>query len=334
MRFLRRGLLLGIMLTLSIVTISTSVLAQQSATPSAGTPVAGGDALDGRLGGSLDSFEALYGIPDFTGDGLVRYDAVTLNGNQTILVVYYDANQTVTRLALVYSARPANMADTAGIQTAAATVAPVDGTCEAAAISTGFGSEVYPCQSVALESVFPENALTALGVTQGNPGDYSIAVDPLPDAYFELIVQPGVDGASLAPTPVPGEPTATPTPTVDEQYPELSDPTALMNGDIPLQEAFSFSGTILTLQVAEFGMQYHLGQDESIGASSLFQVEVPIPNSPDTAVLFVGYNGDATSLAIGDSVTVYGTNAGTQCFDNALDTEVCQPLIAADVVEE
>lgn len=334
MRFLRRGLLLGIVLTLSVVTISSGVLAQQSATPSAGTPVAGGNALAGRLGGSLDSFEALYGTPDFTGDGLVRYDAVILNGNPTILVVYYDANQTVTRVALVYSTSPANLADATGIASTAATVAPVDGTCETTAMSTGFGNEVYPCHSAALEPVFTASTLTALGVTQGEPGDYSIAVDPLPDAYFELIVQPGTDGASLAPTPVPGAPTATATPTLAEQYPPLTDPTALMNGDIPLQEGLSFSGTILTLQVAEFGMQFHLGQDESFGASSLFQVEVPIQNSSDTAVLFVGYNGDATSLAIGDTVTVYGTNAGTQCFDNALDTEVCQPLIAADLVEE
>jgi hypothetical protein len=333
MRFLRRGLLLGIVLTLSIITLATGTLAQQSGTPLAGTPVATGDALSGRLGGTLDSFEALYGTPDFTGDGLVRYDAVTLSGNPTILVVYYDASQTVTRLALVYSVRPANLADPAGIAVGAATVAPTDGACETAAISTGFGNEVYPCHSATLESVFSADALAALGVTQGNPGDYSIAVDPLPDAYFELIVQPGTDGASLAPTPVPGAPAPAATPTMQEQYPPLTDPSALMDGDIPLQEAFSFSGTILTLQVAEFGMQYHLGEDESFGASSLFQIEVPVQNSTDTAVLFVGYNGDATTLAIGDTVTVYGTNAGTQCFDNAVGNEICQPLIAADLVE-
>ncbi len=51
-------------------------------------------------------------------------------------------------------------------------------------------------------------------------------------------------------------------------------------------------------------------------------------------VIFVGYNGDATTLAIGDQVTVYGTNYGTQCFDNSLDEEICQPLIAADLVEK
>ena len=333
MRFLRHGLLLGIVLTLLAMPLSTGTLAQQSATPSAGTPVASDGSLDGRLGGPLDSFEALFGPPDFTGDGLVRYDAVTLNGNPTILVVYYDANQIVTRLALVYSLRPANMTDAAGIEAAAATVSPVDGACEATTISTSFGNEVYSCHSAALEPVFTAGALTALGVTEGDPGDYSIAVDPLPDAYFELIVQPGTDGASLAPTPVTGEPAPAATPTLAEQYPPLTDPSALMDGDIPLQEAFSFSGTVLTLQVADFGMQFHLGQNESLGASSLFQIEVPIQNSTDTAVLFVGYNGDATTLAIGDTVTVYGTNAGTQCFDNALGDEVCQPLVAADLVE-
>lgn len=334
MRLLRCALLLGIVLTLLAVPLSTGVSAQQSGTPPAGTPVAIGEALDARLGGTLGSVEASYGTPDFAGDGVIRYDAVTLDGNPTILVVYYDASQTVIRIALVYSVRPANLMDAAGIETAAAAVAPLDGACEATTISTSFGNEVYPCHSTALESVFTADALTGLGVTQGNPGDYSISVDPLPDAYFELIIQPGTDGASLAPTPVPGEPTPTATPTLAEQYPPLTDPSALMNGDIPLQEAFSFSGTILTLQVADFGMQYHLGEDESLGASSLFQIQVPAQDSSGATVLFVGYNGDATTLAIGDTVTVYGTNAGTQCFDNALDNEICQPLIAADLVEE
>jgi hypothetical protein len=334
MRILRRGLLLGILLMLVAVQLSIGARAQQLGTPAAGTPVASDDPLAGRLGGTLASVETLYGPPDFTGDGLVRYDAVTLNGNPTILVVYYDVNETVTRLALVYSARPATMADPAGLQTAAATVAPADGACEATAVSTGFGNEVYPCHSAALESVFTAGQLSALGVTLGQPGDYSIAVDPLPDAYFEVIVQPGTDGASLAPTPVSGEPPAAATPTLAEQYPPLIDPAALMEGDIPLQEGLSFSGTILTLQVADFGMQYHLGVDESLGASSLFQVEIPAQNSGDPTVLFVGYNGDASNLAIGDTVTIYGTNAGMQCFDNALGNEICQPLIAADVVEE
>lgn len=333
MRFLRRGLLLGLVLTLFAVQLSASALAQQSGTPAAGTPAASEDPLAGRLGGSLASIEALYGPPDFTGDGLIRYDAVTVNGNPTILVIYYDANEVVSRLALVSTVRPSNLADTAGIQAAAATVAPADGLCDGSPISTGFGNEIYPCHSMALEPVFTAGQLAALGVTQGDPGDYSIAVDPLPDAYFELIVQPGTDGASLAPTPVPGAPAAA-TPTLADQYPPLTDPTALMDGDIPLQEGLSFTGDILTLQVAEFGMQYHLGADESLGASSLFQVEVPGQGSADAAVLFVGYNGDASTLAIGDTVTVYGVNAGTQCFDNALGDEVCQPLIAADIVEQ
>lgn len=334
MRFFRRGALLAVVFMLAVLQVATGALAQDAATPSASTPVAIGDDLIARLGGSLDSVTAAYGAPDFTADGLVRYDDAELNGIPTILVVYYDANQTVTRLALVYATRPAQLADTIGIMTAAGTVAPADGTCDATSISTDFGTQVYPCHSEALASVFTAEQMTALGVTQGEPGDYSVAVDPLPDAYFELIVQLGTDGASLAPTPVPGEPTPTPTPTLAEQYPELDDPTALMDGDVPLSEPLSFTGDILTLQVAEFGKQFRLGQDQSLGVSSLFQVEVPVKNSTDTAVLFVGYNGDATTLAIGDSVTVYGTDFGTQCFDNAMKKEVCQPLIAADMVEQ
>jgi hypothetical protein len=281
----------------------------------------------------LESVEAQYGTPDFTGDGLVRYDAADVNGLPTILVVYFDANEIVTRIALVYPVRPAALADTVGIMPTAALVAPADGTCDATSVASGFGNTVYPCHSDALAAVFTADAMTALGVTQGAPGDYSIAVDPLPDPYFELIIQPGTDGGSLVPTPVPGEPTATPTLTPEEQYPPLTDPTALMDGDIPLDTPLSFDGIILTLQVAEFGMQFRLGETESLGASSLFQVEVPVEGSDETAVLFVGYNGDATGLAIGDTVTVYGTNFGTQCFENALKEEVCQPLISADLVQ-
>lgn len=339
MRSLRRGSLLAVACMLVALQLVTGARAQDSGTPTAGTPIAGtpiaiDDQLAGRLGGSLASITAAYGAPDFASDGLVRYDDVELNGIPTILVVYYDANQTVTRLALVYPTRPAELADTVGIMPTVATVTPMDGTCDATPVSSDFGNEVYPCHSDALASVFTAEQMTALGVTQGEPGDYSVAVDPLPDAYFELIIQPGTDGASLAPTPVPGAPTATPTPTLAEQYPLLTDPTALMDGDIPLSEPLSFTGEILTLQVAAFGKQYRLGQDGSLGVSSLFQVRVPIAGSTDTAVLFAGYNGDATTLAIGDTVTVYGTNYGTQCFENATKKEVCQPLIAADLVQE
>jgi hypothetical protein len=167
----------------------------------------------------------------------------------------------------------------------------------------------------------------------GGLGDYSVAVDPLPDAYFELIIQPGTDGASLAPTPVPGEPTPSPTPTLAENYPALADPSTLMDGDVPLNDPLSFSGEILTLQIAEFGKQFRLGEGETLGVSSLFQVEVPAAGSGESVVLFVGYNGDTADLAIGDAVTVYGTNFGMQCFDNALGDEICQPLIAADMVK-
>lgn len=330
----KRGLLLAIVLTLVFLQWPPNAFAQP-----AGTPVATVDRVDGRLGGSLASITARFGEPDFTSDGIVRYDAVDLRGLSTILVVYYDSSETVTRLALVYPGQPAPLVDSVGILPVAALVAPQDGRCEATTIASGFGDRIYPCHSTTLAEIFTASRLAELGVTAGAPGDYSIAIDPLPDGYFELILQPGTDGASLVPTPIPtvaasSEPTASPTPDLAAQYPELTDPAALLDGDIALNEALSFTGEIVTLQVAEFGKQFRLGADKSLGVSSLFQVEIANPGAGDAAVLFAGYNGDATSLAVGDTVTVYGINYGTQCFDNAVGDEVCQPLIAVDMVEE
>ncbi len=352
MTFLRRanawpilGMVLALATLIAIVPLAPIALAQQTATPGTGTfargtPVASDTPLAGRLGGSLASVITRFGEPDFTSDGLIRYDAIEIGGIPAILVVYHDAADTVTRLALVYVARPPELTDTVGIIPVAAEVAPEDGSCDASPVSSNFGAQVYPCHSDALAGVFTTAALDELGVTQGEPGDYAISVDPLPDSYFELIIQPGADGLSLVPTLAPGE--ATPvaadepiaTPSLSDQYPVLSDPTVLMDGDIPRNDALSFTGEILTLQVAGFGKQFRLGEDESLGVSSLFQVRVPIEGSTESAVLFVGYNGDATTLAVGDTVTVYGTNYGTQCFDSAVGKEVCQPLIAADLVEE
>ena len=344
MRVLPRGLLVGIILTLALMQFAWSALAQPAGTPvpgtpAAGTPVAIDNQLAGRLGGSLQSMTARFGEPDFTSQGLIRYNAVELHGIPTILVVYYDAAETVTRLALVYAERPAAFGDTVGILPTAAAVAPADGSCDAAPGSSDFGNQVYSCHSNALATIFTPDRLAELGVTAGEPGDYSIAIDPLPDDYFELIVQPGTDGTSLAPTPLPteasaSESVASPAPNLDQQYPPLANPAALIDGDIPMNEALSFTGEIKTLQVAEFGKQFRLGADQSLGVSSLFQVELPRTGPGEPIVLFAGYNGDATILAVGDTVTVYGINYGIQCFDNALDEEVCQPLIAVDMVEK
>jgi hypothetical protein len=335
MRFLRSGLLLLVVAALMAVQLAPGVSAQDDATPAAATPVAD-DPLAGRLGGTLTSVIETYGPADFTEDGLIRYNALDLNGLSTIMVVYHDDNEVITRVALVYPVRPETLATPEAILELAATVAPADGECQATVAETSLGSEVYPCHSVALMPIFDADKLATLDAS-GGLGDYAVAVDPLFDGYFEILLVPGSDGAPLDPGLVAvaaenGEPVATPT--MEEQYPPLEDPTALMDGDIPTGETMSFTGEIKTLQIAEFGTQFRLGADESLGVSSLFQVAVPIEGTTRVAVLFVGYNGDATGLAVGDQVTVYGSNYGTQCFDNALDEEVCQPLIAADLVEE
>lgn len=335
MRFVRSALLLAVLLALAAMHIVPGAMAQSDATPSAATPIAS-DPLTGRLGGTLQSVIDAHGEPDFRDTGLIRYDALDLNGLSTILVVYYNEDDIVTRFALVYPFRPDTLVTPEEILAQAATVAPADGICQTTTNETELSAEVYPCHSVALMTVFDAEEFAAVDAS-GGLGDYAVAVDPLFDDYFEIVVVPGLDGAQLDPGVVPaatanGSPVATPT--MEELYPPLGDPEALMDAEIPLGETFSFTGEIKTLQIAEFGTQYLLGQDQSFGAGALFQVAVPKGSPNDVEVLFVGYNGDATVLAVGDTVTVYGSNYGTQCFDNALGDEICQPLIAADVVEK
>ncbi len=336
MRLVRSGLLLAIVAALLALQLSPGVLAQVDATPSAATPVAS-DPVAGRLGGTLTSVIERFGPADYTEDGLIRYDALDLNGLNTILVVYHDAEELVTRLALVYPTRPETLVAPDDVLALAATVAPADGGCQPTTTAeSDLGAEIYPCHSVALMTVFDAETLAALDAS-GGLGDYSVAVDPLFDEYFEIVIVPGADGAELDPgvvvaTEAAGVPESTPT--LAEQYPPLEDPTALMDGDIALGDALSFTGEIKTLQIAEFGTQFRLGQDESLGVTSLFQVAVPTGATNGVKVIFVGYNGDASPLAIGNRITVYGVNSGTQCFDNALEEEICQPLIAADLVEK
>ncbi len=273
MRFLRSGLLLAAVLALAAMQLVPGIQAQDAATPSAATPIAS-DPLAGRLGGSLQSVIDTYGEPDLTDDGLIRYDALDLNGLTTVLVVYHDENDVVTRLALVYSVRPETLATPEAILSLAATVAPADGVCQSTTSGASLGDEVYPCHSVALMTVFDAEAMEALDAS-GGLGDYSVAVDPLFDGYFEIVVVPGSDGAQLDPgvvavTGEDGVPVATPT--LAEQYPPLEDPLALMDGDIALGEPLSFTGELKTLQVAEAGTQFRLGEDESLGVTSLFQI--------------------------------------------------------------
>lgn len=334
MRVLQRGWLLVIGFVFLLAQPVSVVLALQPGTPASGTPVAIEHQLNGRLGGSLESVIERFGEPDFIGDGFVRYNSITLAGLPTILVVSIDSSATVIRLALVYDSQPALLADTTGIMALANTVSPEDGVCDAIPITFGVGNQIYPCHSDALATALTADRLTDPGIIPGKPGDYSIAVDPLPDAYFELVIQPGDDSTPVASPVVSDEPAPSPTPSLAQQYPPLTRPDALLQGDIALHASLSFTGEIMTLQIAEFGKQFRLGVDESLGVSVLFQVKISAAGSLDPTVLFVGYNGDATNLAVGETVTVYGTNYGLQCFDNALGKEICQPLIAADLVQK
>lgn len=338
MRFSRVWLVF-VAVAIATLQLVTPVFAQSpektpAGTPISATPEAVGDPLVGRLGGALSTVVDRFGSPDFTSDELIRYDDIDLDGLSTILVVHYDPDETITRMTLVYPVRPEILAEPVGIIPIAALVSPADGHCDVASQPSGFGSEVYSCHSDALAEVFTPDRMDDLGITQGDPGDYSIAVDPLPDDWFELIIQPGIDGETSIATPETETPETSPesAATPVDQYPVLTDTDALMNGDIPLNTSLSFTGTILTLQIAEFGKQFRLGEDRTLGVSSLFQVRIPSANPGEDTVLFVGYNGDANDLAIDTTVVVSGVNYGIQCFDNAVGKEICQPLIAADTV--
>ena len=140
MRLVRSGLLLAIVVALLAIQLAPGVLAQDDATPTAATPVAADDPLAGRLGGPLTSVIDAFGPADYTEAGLIRYDALDLNGLLTILVVYHDEEDIVTRLALVYLTRPETLTTPEDVLALAATVAPADGECQPEAAETSLGA--------------------------------------------------------------------------------------------------------------------------------------------------------------------------------------------------
>ena len=103
MQFVRSGLLLAVVLAMAAMHLVPGVHAQDDGTPAGATPIAA-DPLAGRLGGDLQSVLDTYGEPDFTDEGLIRYDAIDLSGLTTVLVVYHDEQEVVTRLALAIRA--------------------------------------------------------------------------------------------------------------------------------------------------------------------------------------------------------------------------------------
>lgn len=161
----------------SVATETSTVTTQQDVSAA---QTNSGDALSGRLGGSLADVQTRFGVPSWTDTGLIGYNSVPLAGTDAILVVYYDANQIVTKISVVYQDRPAVFDDASAIPAVVTEVTPLDGICDVKDGQILASSDQVDCLSDALTTV-----------TEGDIGFYHFAVDPTEDEYFEIIIQDG-----------------------------------------------------------------------------------------------------------------------------------------------
>lgn len=276
--------------------------------------------LAGRLGGSLQEMQARFGAPSWTDTGLIGYNSQTLAGVDSIVVVYFDDQNIVDKISLVYLEKPAQFTDTQAIAGVVAEVAPLDGTCSPLKVAqTGLGSEVYPCTSQALGAVITPAMMTAAGL-KGDVGSYSYAVDPTADEYFEVIVQPGTDTDTPPPTPVPtAAPEPTAIPSLTDTYPTVPDVRELAIGrGFSAGDKLSVSGSVFNIEVDSDG--------------TYMQIWVSAPDG-STEPVMVYYEGDSAGVFEGTWVTAYGTYIGPICGTNAYGGEICQPAILADHLE-
>lgn len=193
--------MIATLLSLALVLMSGLTIASAQGT---------GDAakVAGRIGGSLADVQTRFGAPSWTDAGLIGYNSVALDDVPTILVVYYDNQESVNKISLVYTAKPTQFTDAATIAGVVEQVLPQDASCNTSALTTStFGSEVYGCKSTVLGALHPDWS------PAGAPGSLSYAIDPTADEFYEIIVQPGTGvstaaattgGSSAAPTAVQG----------------------------------------------------------------------------------------------------------------------------------
>lgn len=276
--------------------------------------------LSGRMGGSLDEAQSRFGTPSWTDTNLIGYNSQTLAGVDTIVVVYYDNQNVVDKISLVYLAKPAQFTNSQAIADVVAEVAPTDGTCSALKMQqSGLGNEVYSCSSQALVSVFTPAMLLAAGL-KGVAGSYSYSIDPTADEYFEIIVQPGTDTDTPPPTAVPTiPPQPTAVPQLTDTYPAIPDVRELAIGrGFSAGDKLSVSGSVFNIEVDSDG--------------TYMQIWVGAPDGSTEAVM-VYYEGDSTGVFEGTWVTAYGTYLGPICGTNAYGGEICQPAILADKLE-
>jgi hypothetical protein len=251
---------------------------------------------------------------------LISYNNIDLANVGTIVVVYYNADELVTKLSLVYLQKPEELNDRQRIADVVAGVAPLDGECEDEPLDeSGLGAEVYPCSSESLENLFTPGELATLGV-KGENGSYSYSVDPTVDDYYEVIVQFGTDSLVVTPTPQPtAPPPPTPTPSLTDTYPPVPDVRELAIGrGYTVGDRLSVSGTVFNIEVDQDG--------------TYMQIWVNAPDGSQEAVVVV-YEGDSAGLFEGSWVTAYGTYIDEMCGTNAFGAEICQLLIVADFLE-
>jgi hypothetical protein len=269
--------------------------------------------LAGRLGGTLTEVRTRFGEPSWTDVGLIGYNNVSLGGSEAILVVYHDPDETVSKFSLVFLERPQEFDDSSTVDRVVSEVAPADGDClDDVSSAPSWGYDVTVCDSDALGEIFDEGYMRD-HTLKGAPGSYSFAMDPTDDDYFEIVVQAGIDSDAPVPTAIP-----TAAPTLEEQYPPVADVRELTIGrGYSEGDKLSVSGTVQTIFVE--------------GDLSQIQISVNAPDQTDHWVL-IYFQGDTTGVFEGSWITVYGEYSGTECFENALGGEVCQPLIISDTM--
>jgi hypothetical protein len=303
----------AVLIAATMMVAAVGAAAAQEATPNAATPegtpvvLTPEEARFARLGGSLADVLAEYGTPDWTDEGLVGYNSISLGGVDTITMVFYDAAERVRSYLLVYLEQPDDLDDPEAIARVVADVAPRDGQCDDEPLEeSNLGDEVYACRSEALVGVFTAEELLDFGLI-GDDGSFSYTVDPTDDQFYEIAVRPGTDGPPEPPTPVP-TPEPTPRPPLTETYPTVDDILALANGEFEPGEPVSFSGTILEIRPTESGALILMQVVAPDGSGVIVAVE----NSDDLAGIFPG-----------EVWTVFGIFTGIECDV----TGACTPTV-------
>lgn len=155
------------------------------------------------------------------------------------------------------------------------------------------------------------------------------------DVSLFVAGSPAVSDRIAAESTGPSTGGPTPTPTFEERvadYVPLADvrELAIRPGNL-IGSEITFSGTILSIDVAGPGRGFNLGDENPQVYAARLQITVPAPDGT-TEVVFIGYDGDTTGMFEGTWVTVYATVVGTQSFENAMGGGITQPLVDAENV--